>query len=527
MDAVTDRLVETIVVMSSAQVGKTSVIENIIGYFISQDPSPILVVQPTLEMGKTFSKDRLAPMLRDTPSLRGKVKDPRARDSGNTVMQKTFPGGHLTITGANSPAGLASRPIRVVLQDEVDRFPPSAGSEGDPVNLARRRTATFWNRKIILTSTPTIKGASRIEAAFEESDQRKFFVTCPHCEEPQTLKWSGVSWPEGQPENAVYACEHCGGVIEEKQKQSMLLNGYWRSTRESATAGFYINELYSPWRTWAEVAQDFLEAKKNPETLKTWVNTSLGETWEEAGEQVEGEGLMSRRESFDTDSIPEAVKLLTAGVDVQADRIEAQLVGWDEDNGAWILEQVIFWGNPSLPDPWDELDKYLLINRCGRKISCVCVDSGYLTQRVYEFVKPRTSRRIFACKGMSGSGRAAIAGRPKPVGRIKAMGVIVGVDTLKDAILSRLKLDQGIHFADTLDEEFFDQLTAEKVVTRYRKGFPVREWVKQRPRNEALDCLVYAWAAQIVLNPDWNTIKQSKTRKPERQKRDRSFVKNW
>ena len=535
MDAVTDRSIESIVVMSSAQVGKTSVIENIIGYFISQDPAPILVVQPTLDMGKTFSKDRLAPMLRDTPILRGKVKDPRARDSGNTVMQKNFAGGHLTITGANSPAGLASRPIRIVLQDEVDRFPPSAGAEGDPVNLARKRTATFWNRKIILTSTPTIKGVSRIEAAFEASDQRRFFVPCPHCDEPQTLKWSSVSWPENEPEKAVYACEHCGGVIEERQKLLMLQKGFWKATRESRNAGFHLNELYSPWRTWSEVAIDFLEAKKNPETLKTWVNTSLGETWEEQGESVEGENLLSRREAFDVEAIPEEVKLLTVGVDVQADRLEAQLVGWDTDNGAWILEHVVIWGNPSTPEPWEELDAYLLLNRNGHKVTAACVDSGYLTEHVYSFVKPRHSRRVFACKGVAGSGKPAIGGKPRPVGRIKAMMTIVGVDTLKDNILSRLKMDQGLHFADTLDQEFFDQLTAEKAVTRYRKGFPVREWVKHRPRNEALDCLVYAWAAQILLNPNWEQLgkKTRPIKRPEetqgivRPRTRKNFVKSW
>ncbi len=530
MDAVTDRSIDTVVVMSSAQIGKTSVIENVIGYFISQDPSPILIVQPTLDMGKTFSKDRLAPMLRDTPILRGKVKDPRARDSGNTVMQKTFPGGHMTITGANSPAGLASRPIRIVLLDEVDRFPPSAGAEGDPVNLARKRTATFWNRKIILTSTPTVKGASRIEAAFEASDQRHYFIHCPHCEEPQTLKWSGVNWPEGEPERALYACEHCGGLIEERQKFNLLKDGYWSATAEGKTTGFHLNELYSPWRTWAEVAVDFIEAKKNPETLKTWVNTSLGETWEEEGDQVEGHGLMARRENYDVETIPSEVRLLTVGVDVQADRLEAQLVGWDEDDGAWVLEHCVFWGNPAVAEPWDELDNYLLINRCGYKVAAVCVDSGYLTQRVYEWVKPRHNRRIFAIKGMSGGGRAAIAGKPKPTGRVRAMLAMVGVDTIKDTILSRLKMDTGIHFADSLDEEYFDQLTAEKAVTRYRKGFPVREWVKHRPRNEALDCLVYAWAAQALLNPNWEELKkrQADDKTPRsRPKRQKAFVKDW
>ena len=280
MDAASDPETETIVLMTSAQIGKTAMIENVIGYYVTQDPSPILCLQPTLEMAATFSKDRLAPMLRDTPALRGLVKDARARDSGNTQLHKQFPGGHITMTGANSPANLASRPIRIVLCDEVDRYPESAGTEGDAVALATKRTATFWNRKMLVTSTPTIKNLSRIEQAFLGSDQRRYWVPCPDCGEHQLLKWANVKWDEGKTETAHYVCEHCGSCIDEQHKPAMLAAGEWRADAVfRGIAGFHLNEIYSLWRRWSEMAADFLTAKHaGSEMLKAFVNTSLGET---------------------------------------------------------------------------------------------------------------------------------------------------------------------------------------------------------------------------------------------------------
>mgnify|MGYP002525186948 CR=1 FL=1 len=510
MDACNDRDIETIVVMSSAQIGKTEILNNIVGYYITQDPSPILMLQPTLEMAQTWSKDRLAPMLRDTPALKSKVKDPRSRDSGNTMLHKTFAGGHITMSGANSPASLASRPIRIVLGDEVDRYPVSAGSEGDPVSLARKRTSTFWNRKIILTSTPTIKGISRIEMAYEDSDKRRYHVPCPHCDERQHLKWSQVSWKEDDPESAIYACEHCGGVIEERHKTKMLLQGKWiAENKTKKTAGFHLNELYSPWRTWAEVVEDFLFAKKSPETLKTWVNTSLGETWEDQGETVDDGDLMVRAENYGIDSIPAEVRMLTAGVDVQQDRLEIQIVGWGVDNHSWVIDHKILWGDPAMGEVWNDLDLVLTDTFDGLRIAGCCVDSGFMTDQVYKFTKPRQSRRVFSIKGVAGSGKA-VASKPTQAGRNRTMLYTLGVDTIKDAVYSRLKITSGsgqVHFSTDLEPEFYAQLTAEKVVVKYFKGFPRREWIKTRDRNEALDCFAYAFASYHILNPAIEKIK--------------------
>ena len=413
MDSVADPEVNQVVIMSSAQVGKTAMIENVVAFYICQDPSAILLLQPTLEMAGAFSKDRLAGMLRDTPALRGLVKDARARDSGNTQLHKQFPGGHITMTGANSPANLASRPIRIVLCDEVDRYPESAGTEGDPVALAIKRTATYWNRKIILTSTPTIKDLSRIEHAFLQSDQRRYWVPCPECGEHQVLKWANVKWDEGQPETAAYYCEHCGVLIGEEHKPAMLLAGEWRAdTPFAGIAGFHLNELYSPWRRWSEIAVDFLAAKHGgSELLKAWVNTCLGETWEEQGDAVEMTGIIARAEEYTRADL--AGKPISAGVDVQKDRLEASFVAWGPGEEAWLVEHIIIPGDTARPEPWAELARVF-----GEiRPVAVAVDSGFNTSQVYEFVARH--RYCYAIKGQPGFGRPLIDDARKRAMRLR------------------------------------------------------------------------------------------------------------
>ncbi len=517
MDTFNDPNIERIVVMTSSQVGKTEIILNAIGYYIDQDASPILVVQPTLQMGQAFSKDRLSAMIRDTEKLKDKVKDARSRDSGNTTMHKKFAGGHITIVGSNSASGLASRPIRILLMDEVDRYELSAGSEGSPIALAVARTKTFWNRKIFMCSTPTIKGLSAIESAFEESDKRYYYVPCPECEHKQVLKWKNVVWEEDKPETAAYACEECGSVIEESKKQWMLKHGEWRATSESKnTAGFHISELYSVWSTWSQMATNFLEAKKNPETLKTYLNTSLAESWEEQGDAVEYDTLLQRRLSYDKTTVPEDVLVITAGVDTQKDRLECQLVGWGKNYEAWVLDYKIFWGDPNAFNVWQDLDVYLKkrykteTNRII-PISCACLDSGgHHTNMVYQFTKPRQARRIFAIKGLSQAGKP-IANRPTFVGKNKAVLYGVGTDTAKESIFARLSTDPEsttLHFPNDVDEEYFKQLTAEKRVTKWIRGKKSLVWKQIRPRNEALDTLVYNFAAIYILNPNFDVIEQ-------------------
>ena len=515
LDAFNNTNIERIVVMTSSQVGKTEILLNAIGYYIDQNPSPMLCVQPTLAMGQAFSKDRLAAMIRDSDKLKDSVKDARSRDSGNTTMHKAFAGGHISIVGSNSASGLASRPIRILLMDEVDRYETSAGSEGSPISLAIARTKTFWNRKIFMCSTPTVKGISAIEDAFEESDQRYYHVPCPECNHKQVLKWKNVVWDDEKPETANYACDGCGAVISESKKQWMIKNGEWIATKPTnKVAGFHISELYSVWSTWADMAKNFLEAKKNPETLKTFINTSLGESWEEQGDSVEYETLLERRLNYDFTNIPEDVLVLTAGCDVQKDRIELQLVGWGKDYLAYVCDYKIFWGDPNSQNVWSDLDAYLkkrFKTDSDRiiPISCTTIDSGgHHTNMVYQFTKPRQGRRVFAIKGLSTAGKP-IANRPTFVGKNKAVLYGVGTDSAKEAIFARLATDPDqttLHFCSDLDEEYFKQLTAEKRITKFVRGRKTLAWKQIRPRNEALDTLVYNFAAIYILNPNFDSI---------------------
>jgi len=515
MDAFNDPDIQRIIFMKSAQVGATEILLNVIGYYIDQDPAPMLIMQPTLQMAQAFSKDRLATMIRDSEKIRHCVKDARSRDSGNTVLSKKFAGGNLNIVGSNSAAGLASRPIRIVLADETDRYEQSAGAEGDPISLATKRTTTFWNKKIYMCSTPTIKGLSRIETAFEESDKRYYHVPCPECNTKQVLKWKNVVWEEDKPETANYACGECGSVIDESKKQWMLKHGEWiASAPKSNTAGFHISELYSVWSTWSDMAKSFLEAKKNPEMLKTWINTALGESWEEQGEAVEYDTLLARRLNYDYTTIPEDVLVLTAGVDTQKDRLELQLVGWGKNYEAWVCDYKIFWGDPNAMNVWNDLDNYLkkrfkTESERSIPISCCTIDSGgHHTNMVYQFTKPRQARRIFAVKGLSVAGKP-IANRPSYVGKNKAALYGIGTDSAKEAIFARLSTEPDtttLHFCSDLDEEYFKQLTAEKRITKFVRGRKTLAWKQVRPRNEALDTLVYNFAAIYILNPNYEAI---------------------
>ena len=517
MQAISDPSIENVVFMTGAQVGKTEIINNAIGYYIDNQPSPMLVVQPTLEMAKMWSNDRLAPMLRDTPVLKNAVADARTRDSGNTIYQKSFAGGYIAIVGANSAAGLASRPVRCVFLDEVDRYPVSAGSEGDPIDLARARTKTFsYNRKIVMVSTPTNKGASRIEAAYEESDQRQYFVPCPDCGHKQTLKWSHVKWDQDKPETAAYMCEDCGSLWDEAKRLRAIRYGEWVATAPyTGTAGFHLNGIYSVWTSLERAAKEFLQAKKLPDTLRVFVNTYLAETYEEMGERVDDYAVSERAEEY-SEKLDAGIVCITAGIDVQDSYLAIEIVGWGKDEESWSIDWITLYGDPSTPHLWNDLDNRLQAiyeTEDGRQlgIRSACIDSGgHYTQAVYNYVRPREGKRIFAIKGMAGETRPIVS---KPtrnnIGKIKLF--TIGVDNIKELIFSRLKVTMAgagyCHFPTGRDDEYFKQLAAsEKIVTKYHKGFPRREFVKTRARNEALDCRVYSYAALSILSLRLNDI---------------------
>ena len=515
MDACSDPEVREVVVMCGTQSGKSEAILNTIGYHMHHDPCPILVMQPTVDMAQAFSKDRVtAGLIRPTPSLRGLVNDSRAKDANNTTLHKVFPGGALSLVGANSPSSLASRPIRVVLCDEVDRYPPSAGEEGDPISLAKRRAATFWNRKIIQVSTPTNKGASRIEDAYEETDKRKFYVPCVHCEHEQLLTWSNVQWQDDNPKTARYHCMECGAAWTESERHAAVAKGKWVATAPfNGAAGFWFNALYSPWVDLVDTVEEFLACRKDPMRLKTFVNTILAETWEDQGDGVDDYAVAKRKEDYD--GIPDDAVLLTAGVDVQDDRLEVEIVGWGAGEESWQIDYQVLYGDPSSPQLWARLDEILLAtyeHPIGEPmlIRATCVDSGgHHTRAVYNYAKTRAGHRVFAIKGVGGEGKP-IVGRPSKNNVGKVPLYAIGVDTAKELHYARLKIEEAgpgyCHFPSKRDDEYFRQLTAEKQVIKYHKGYPSRTWIKTRTRNEALDVRVYAIAAFHILNVNMDSI---------------------
>lgn len=528
MDAISDPEVETVVIMSSAQVGKTEIINNVAGFFIEHDPSPILVVQPTVEMGETWSKDRLAPMIRDTPVLTDLVADPKSRGSGNTIRHKTFPGGHITIAGANSPASLASRPIRVVLLDEVDRYPHSAGTEGDPVSLAIKRATTFWNRKVVLVSTPTIRRASRIESWWERSDRARFMVPCPECTVSAPLTWQQVKWDNTLPrheraQSARYLCASCKAELQDHDLIVQVRAGHWESEapEQRMIRGFHINELYSPWVPLAETVDAFLFAKDaGPDVLKVWVNTSLGETWEEAGVTVDADVLhATRREHYQT--VPREAEWLTMGVDVQKDRIEAEIVGWNAGRESWSLDYRVLYGDPQIPatEPgsvWAMLDEILATEFAvegggSATISSTLVDAGYLPDAVLPYCRDRGMRGVYACRGESGEGKAVLHRRSRN-NRYHSPVFFLGVDGIKERIYGMLTIEAPnapgyCHFPAEYSIDYFKQLTSERLVERKNRGFTVREWeLPANARNEALDVRVYAYAALERIAPRRSTV---------------------
>ncbi|WP_058953170.1 phage terminase large subunit family protein [Clostridium tyrobutyricum] len=516
MDSVNDNEVEVIVIMSSAQIGKSELLLNTIGYFVDYDPSPILMMQPTETNAKDFSKDRIATMIRDSPVLRNKVSDDREKDSSNTILHKTFPGGHLSLVGANAPAGLASRPIRILLADEVDRYPLTVGVEGDPLSLAEKRTKTFWNKKKIFVSTPTEEGISRIAKEFNSSTQEEWCLPCPVCGKFQPLEFERIKF-----EDVTMECKYCKERFNEFEWKSG--HGKWIAQNAGIhkKRGFHLNALVSPWERWENIIADFREAKKNgTETLKTWVNTTLGKVWKDkSGEGVDKKELLKRRKTYDCD-VPEGSIVLTAGVDVQDDRLEVEVVGWGIGKQSWGIEYTAFHGDPGQDVVWNQLDDYLQKNfyyndGLALVISCVCIDSGgHYTTEVYRFCKTREHRRIFAIKGYGGTGKPFI-GKVSRNNRERAALFPLGVDTGKETLLSRLKIEfEGPGYCNFpkesskgYDENYFDGITSERRIIKYSNGIPKFQWIKKgNVRNEPLDIRNYATAALEILNPDLESM---------------------
>lgn len=522
--------VERVVFMKGAQIGGTEAGNNWIGYVIHMAPGPMMAVAPTVEMAKRNSKQRIDPLIEESETLSALIAPARSRDSGNTVLSKEFRGGVLVLTGANSAVGLRSMPVRYLFLDEVDGYPGDVEGEGDAISLAEARTRTFARRKILIVSTPTIAGASRIEREYEQSDQRHFMVPCPHCAHEQRLRFERLSWVKGKPDTANYLCEACEKPIEEHAKTQMLESGRWVATcpGQNRTAGFHLSSLYSPigWRSWKEIAHAWELAQGSAVALKAFKNTELGETWVEQGETPEWQRLLERRESYRIGTVPYGALLLAAGIDVQKDRIEVSVWGFGRQQHAWLIEHRVLDGDTARDSVWRRLGEMLQeswthASGVTMRLVRMGLDTGYATQEAYFFTRTQRDPRLLPMKGVARG--AALVGLPTAVDMttggkrlrrgLRVYAVVGGIAKLE--LFNHLRatvevtedgeivFPKGYVHLPQVDAEYVQQLCSEQLITRRdRNGFPFREWQKIRERNEALDCYVYARAAASLAGLD-------------------------
>lgn len=541
--------VETVVLMWAAQTSKTTVGLNWMGYAMDYSPGPMMAVQPTVDMAKRFSRQRVAPMIAETPRLKSKIADSRSRDSGNTILSKEFPGGLLLMTGSNSAAGLRSMPVRYLNLDEIDGYPDDVEGEGDPIELSIARTRTFSRKKILKTSTPTIHGSSKIEKAFEESNQCYYYVPCPHCGHYQHLVWGNLKWKKNKPATVYYQCAECKEKIHEHHKTKMLLEGEWRASNPSATSkitGYHLNGLYSPvgWFSWQEAVEQFLKAKADPEKMRTFVNTVLAETWKEKTMQPDWEKLWLRAQAsnLQVGELEPWVLFLTFGADVQKDRIELEVFGWGRGKRNQSIGYYVFQGDTDDGDEestWGKVKEVIEKNwrhPCGidLKVYQGAIDAGYNAQVVYDFCRGYSN--VVPVRGSDTL--KMVVGAPKAVdvnygGRLIKRGAKywpVGDGHIKDEMFGWLnqskkpdgRLPEGWCEFPPYDEEYFKQLTAEAKILKVVKGYRRYVWEKTRERNEAIDTRKYARAAAAIAGMDqmtddnWSALEESLEVKPEK-----------
>lgn len=538
MRAFTDPKVKNIVMVAASQVGKSEFELNAIGYIIDQAPGSVMYVQPNLDAARKFSRLRISPMIRDSKVLKRKVHNVKSRSSGNTILQKSFPGGMLTITGSESPSALASTPARYIIGDERDRWAKSAGTEGDPWELLKARQATFYNAKSIEVSTPTIKGDSPIETSFLLGTQERWCHQCPECGEFTNIVWDKIRFNSSSKiinhkkfydvSDIGFSCPHCGCVSSEEvmRKQPAKWIAENPEAYEHGVRSFWLNAFASPWTPWEKVIRSFLEAKDDPAKLQVVFNTLLGELWEDRGDLMEEDEMLSRREDYEAE-LPEGVLVLTCGVDTQNDRLEYEVVGHGFFKETWGIYKGFILGRPDTPEVWRKLDEvidrtYRFKDGKGLKIRMTFIDSGgHFTQEVYEQCRIRQTKNVFAIKGKGGENVPYITTKPSKVvinGNSNRMAwlYILGVDAGKAAIMSNLKVETPgpsfCHFPRGeergYDTNFFNGLLSEKLVFSKTKTGNRYVWEKipGHQRNEPLDCRNYANAAFKVLNPDLDKV---------------------
>lgn len=518
LDEITDPRNQIIVLMWSSQIGKTLIAQNAMGYFMDYEPSSIMYMIETLQKAENFSKARLEPMIRDNSWM----QIDNAKTSHNTILEKFYPGGYLSIVGANSPSGLSSKPIRVLIADEVDNYPLSAGKLGSPLNLAMQRTETYDNRKIIIISSPGVEGMSKVHPYFMQSDQRYYFVPCPNCGKQQRLVWAQMKFPDRKPENSYYECINCREKLTEKDKFRMIEEGGWQKQNPEILyrPGFQLSRMYSVFSPWKKMVEDFLEAKKislsgDTGALQVFINSSLAELWKPNTAPTSSQELLKRVENYRTVPLLEKIVLLTCGIDVQDDRIELEVKGWGVGEESWTIDYKILNGEPALPYLWNELDKYLQTkwkhaSGLMMGITATAIDSGHFTDQVYKFVRGKHARRIYAIKGSAFPGKSPAPRIPTYNNKGKIPLYNLGTSSIKDMIYSRLRIevpgDGYMHFhQDFATEEYFEQLTSE-IKIRYKLGFRYEQMPGRR--NEVLDVNVYNIGALRIYNRDLKVIKQ-------------------
>ncbi len=520
--------VNEVIAIKGVQLGFTEGGLNVVGCFIDIAPCPIMYVMPTIEMSKGISESRVDPMIDMSPSLKNRVKPSRSRDSGNTKFTKRFAGGILVLSGANSAASLRSRPVKVLVLDEVDAYPQSVDNEGSPIALAEKRTSTFGSkRKIYKLSTPTVQGQSVITTEYEKTDQRKYHVPCPHCDHMQQLEFENLKWEEGDYSSVMYFCSSCGCGIEERFKPRMFEGGRWVMTapenKNTYRKGYYINSLYSPlgWLSWSQIAEMWEEAQKDSNLMRVFVNTILGEAYREKGEAPPWENLFNRREQYRMNRPPAEVQFITVGVDVQKDRLELEVVGWCRNKRTYSIDFRTLVGDTSARPVWDELAKVVSETwerEDGAEVGMrlMAVDTGYNTQHVYDFCKRFDVTRVIPVKGndsqqvmVAPPRQVDVTSSGKKIGRVKVWHV--GVSVIKSETYGFLRQDKDekgnipygyCHFPE-YEPNYFRGLTAEELQMKMNsRGYRVYQWVKKYDRNEPLDCRVYARAAASVVGMD-------------------------
>lgn len=504
-DVMGDDTHERVTVLKSARVGFSQLLTGVIGSYAVNDPSPILCVLPAEGDCRSLMVTNLEPTFSESPSLVDTLSDSRGRD---TIFERHFPGGHIKCVSAGAPRNLRGHTARIVILDEVDGFEVDLKGEGDPVNLAIRRSQTFSNRKIIMGSTPVHEETSKVCTAYDLSDKRIYEVDCPHCGEPFEIQWKDIKWPEGKPSEAYCVCPSHGCVIEHSEKPSMVEKGQWRATAPDVTghAGFKLNSLIStlPNAAWGRLAEEFLAAKKSPETLQTFVNTVLGDPWkDQLGAGLEASSLQSQALPFSLDAIPVDVELLTMGVDVQEDRLAIVALGFNSGQSkCFVLHHNETWGSPYEDHVWRDLDalqKRLFTREDGQliKFGAVAIDagSGSHMDTVLAYCRPRS--RTFAVKGAGGFQRPIITASKTRGGQLQ----ILGVDSIKKQLFDRFNArTPPIFFSNELPGQFYEELTSERLITKFSRGAPVRYWQRVPGRRaESLDAMGYAWAIRNLI----------------------------